>query len=202
MTTLPKADHQHHYGVASPHPEVVSLLPRLVEGEILDIGCGTGRHALYLQQHGFPVTAWDNDLEAVQRLKQINAQASLPGITVASHDLNHHRFNGQYHAIIAVDTLMYLDPATISQLIADMQAATCKGGYNLIVCAMHDEHQLSAVEFPFALSSGELSHYYRRWHIVHYHEQIETWLPPSSQAEPVTLRFATLLAQKISIKEL
>ncbi|WP_241650066.1 methyltransferase domain-containing protein [Rosenbergiella collisarenosi] len=202
MTIHPKVEALHPIKLAAPHPEVVALVPRLVEGEILDLGCGSGRHALYLQQQGFPVTAWDNDLLAIQHLTQLSANAALTGITVATPDLNHHRFNGQYHAIVAVDTLMYLDPSVIGQLIADMQAATLKGGYNLIVCVMRDEHQASPVEFPFSFSSGELSHYYRRWHIVHYHEQLATWSPPASPTEPISLRFATLLAQKISIKAL
>ena len=202
MTTRPIGEDLQQLDVTAPHPEVVALVPRLVEGEILDLGCGSGRHALYLQQQGFAVTAWDNDPLAVQHLTQLCAQAALKGLTVATPDLNHHRFNGQYHAILAVDTLMYLHPSAIGQLIADMQAATLKGGYNLIVCPMRDEQQTSPVEFPFSFSSGELSHYYRRWHIVHYHEKLATWTPPTSPTEPISLRFATLLAQKISIKEL
>jgi len=202
MTTLPKLEGLNHSEVATPHPEVVALVPRLVEGEVLDLGCGSGRHALYLQQQGFPVTAWDSDAQAVECLTQLSTQIEGSRVTVATHDLNHYRFNGQYHAIMAVDTLMYLDPAVIGQLIADMQAATLKGGYNLIICAMHDEHPLSPMTFPFSFNSGELSHYYRRWHIVHYHEQQVAWTPPTSPTTPISLRFATLLAQKISIKEL
>jgi len=198
MTTRPL--HQHH--LTAPHPEVVALVPRLIEGEILDLGCGSGRHALYLQQQGFAVTAWDNDPLAVQRLTQQTPQAAPAEITVATPDLNHHRFNGQYHAILAIDTLMYLQPSAIGQLIADMQAATLKGGYNLIICPMHDEDSAGSIAFPFSFRSGELSHYYRRWHIVHYHEQRATWASPDAPTEPITLRFATLLAQKISIKEL
>lgn len=202
MITIPNSEHSSLPSTTAPHPEVVALVPRLVEGELLDLGCGYGRHALYLQQQGFPVTAWDNDPQAVEHLTQLASQAALSDLTATVTDLNHHRFNGRYHAIVAVDTLMYLHPATIGQLIADMQAATLKGGYNLIVCAMHDEHLTNPIAFPFSFRSGELSHYYRRWHIVHYHEQLTTWQPPDPQAAPLTLRFATLLAQKISIKEL
>ena len=51
---------------------------RHVEGEILDIGCGAGRHALYLQDEGHPVTAIDASPLAVQVSKARgvkNAQA-------------------------------------------------------------------------------------------------------------------------------
>jgi SAM-dependent methyltransferase len=41
----------------------------LVEGRVLDIGCGAGRHSLYLQQKGFDVTAIDNSPGAIEVCK-------------------------------------------------------------------------------------------------------------------------------------
>lgn len=42
---------------------------RLVKGRVLDIGCGAGRHGLYLQQKGFDVTGIDNSRGAVKVCK-------------------------------------------------------------------------------------------------------------------------------------
>jgi SAM-dependent methyltransferase len=39
---------------------------RLVKGLVLDIGCGAGRHGLYLQQKGFNVTGIDNSPGAIR----------------------------------------------------------------------------------------------------------------------------------------
>ena len=36
------------------------------QGRVLDIGCGAGRHSLYLQQKGFDVTAIDNSPGAIE----------------------------------------------------------------------------------------------------------------------------------------
>jgi SAM-dependent methyltransferase len=41
----------------------------LVEGRVLDIGCGAGRHSLYLQQKGFDVMAIDNSPGAIEVCK-------------------------------------------------------------------------------------------------------------------------------------
>lgn len=38
----------------------------LVKGKVLDIGCGAGRHALYLQEKGFDVTGIDNSPGAIE----------------------------------------------------------------------------------------------------------------------------------------
>lgn len=42
---------------------------RLVKGRVLDIGCGAGRHGLYLQQKGFDVTGIDNSPGAIKICK-------------------------------------------------------------------------------------------------------------------------------------
>ena len=42
----------------------------LVSGRVLDIGCGAGRHCLYLQQQGFDVVGIENSPLAVQVVKE------------------------------------------------------------------------------------------------------------------------------------
>lgn len=42
---------------------------KLVKGRVLDIGCGAGRHALYLQEKGFDVTGIDNSPGAIRVCK-------------------------------------------------------------------------------------------------------------------------------------
>jgi SAM-dependent methyltransferase len=42
---------------------------RLVKGRVLDIGCGAGRHGLYLQKKGFDVTGIDNSPGAIKVCK-------------------------------------------------------------------------------------------------------------------------------------
>ena len=61
---------------------------KFARGKILDIGCGAGRHSLYLQSHGFDVIGIDNSPLAVKVCKArglLNTQVSP--LTQVSHRL-------------------------------------------------------------------------------------------------------------------
>ncbi|MGV3344716.1 tellurite resistance methyltransferase TehB [Enterobacteriaceae bacterium LUAb1] len=179
-----------------PHSEVVSALPCLNGTQALDIGCGQGRNTLYLNQKGFEVTAWDNNVQSLAKLQHIMAAEQLSHIHPALHDLNTWRFNGNWDFVFSTVVMMFLLPETIPQLIADMQASTAKGGYNLIVAAMDTDDYPCHQPFTFTFKSGELSHYYRNWHIIKYNENVGQLHRVDEQGNRIALRFATLLARK------
>src|SRR5574340_1098146 len=65
---------------APPLPEVVEMADRLEEERrhrILDIGCGQGRHTVYLASRGFSVTATDNAPNAIASCQEAVARAGL-----------------------------------------------------------------------------------------------------------------------------
>ena len=66
----------------SPSPWVERHLPRLAAGgRVLDLACGSGRHARLLAARGHPVVAVDRDAAALAGL------ASVPAVTVLAADL-------------------------------------------------------------------------------------------------------------------
>jgi tellurite methyltransferase len=52
---------------AAPVVQAASLLP---PGRALDLACGTGRHAIWLHQQGWNVTAIDRNAEAIAALQR------------------------------------------------------------------------------------------------------------------------------------
>jgi SAM-dependent methyltransferase len=50
-------------------PQIDQDAMKFVQGRVLDIGCGAGRHALYLQEKGFDVTGIDNSPQAIKVCK-------------------------------------------------------------------------------------------------------------------------------------
>ena len=65
-----------------PHPAVVAILPELrARGakRVLDLGCGVGRHALLLAEHGFNVKALDGSPAGLAVVRETAAERGLPG---------------------------------------------------------------------------------------------------------------------------
>ena len=64
-----------------PHPAVVAILPELrARGakRVLDLGCGVGRHALLLAEHGFDVEAIDGSPAGLAVMRERAAARGLP----------------------------------------------------------------------------------------------------------------------------
>ncbi|WP_156322143.1 tellurite resistance methyltransferase TehB [Winslowiella iniecta] len=188
------------YALSAPHSEIVEAASRIAPGKALDLGCGNGRNSLWLNQRGFELTAWDKNPQSIATLNHIIEQESLSHISTEIKDLDSLRFNGQYQLVFSTVVMMFLQPDTIPQMIADMQASTVKNGYNLIVAAMDTADYPCTLPFPFTFKSGELSHYYRKWHIVKYNEEVGQLFKTDENGNRIQLRFATLLAQKAPTK--
>lgn len=68
--------------IIPPSPWVVRHCKRIAPGgSVLDLACGSGRHARYLAGLGFPVLAVDRDAEAIAGLQKV------PDIVAEQHDL-------------------------------------------------------------------------------------------------------------------
>lgn len=184
------SDLNSRYGMNPAHSEVVNTCQLIEPCNALDMGCSNGRNALYLSQLGFTVTAVDNNPNALGMLQSIIEQEGISNITPELYDLNRAALDDDYGFIACTVTLMFLDPAQVPAVIADMQAHTLPGGYNLIVCAMDTAAHPCPAPFPFTFSEGELSAAYSGWELIKYNEDLGT------MHNGAQLQFATLLARK------
>ncbi|UCG24090.1 MAG: class I SAM-dependent methyltransferase [Chloroflexota bacterium] len=69
-------------------PVADKLAMSYVRGKVLDIGCGAGRHSLYLQEQGFDVHGIDNSPGAIEVCKRRGlAKTTLLPLTLSSRQL-------------------------------------------------------------------------------------------------------------------
>jgi tellurite methyltransferase len=103
-----------------PVPEVVvmaDLLEIADRWRVLDVGCGVGRHVVYLAARGFEVTGTDNSPEAIrvctQNLAETGLSAKLVETDMTQLPTNGHSFDGA----IATYAIHHATRATLQQVI-------------------------------------------------------------------------------------
>ncbi len=189
------------YSMTATHSEVLEATKYIQSGKALDLGCGGGRNALYLQLLGFDVTAFDKNPVSIDNLNQVIAAEELSNIKAYVHDAHQADIDSEFDLIVSTVVMMFLDGDKIPAIIENMQNSTASGGYNVIVCAMDSDdypmfgHQLP-LPFHFGFKAGELKNYYRDWEIVKYNEDVGHLHRRDADGNQVALRFATLIARK------
>ncbi|MEA9390173.1 SAM-dependent methyltransferase TehB [Acerihabitans sp. TG2] len=189
------------YQMTRTHSDVIEVAKIIAPGQVLDLGCGVGRNALYLNRKGFNVTAWDKNPDSIDRIQHLIELEKLSGITAEIKDLNTMALTGSFDLILSTVVFMFLDRDRIPSLIENMQSCTVTGGYNLIVAAMDSPDYPCRLPFPFTFKSDELKAYYQGWEIIKYNEDAGQLHKTDESGERITLRFATLLAKKIGFVE-
>jgi tellurite methyltransferase len=139
--TLAEWDERHRESAAAgklPEPAniVTELLPLLPRGAALDVACGSGRHALFLAQRGWHVTAVDGSRVALERVQEAARQESVTatvrrsvaekpraknsGIEVVHGDLEHTYLPANRYDVIVC--IHYLQRSLFPQFAAALRA--------------------------------------------------------------------------------
>lgn len=184
------------YNTNPVHSEVLEAMQTVKPCKALDLGCGQGRNALFLAQHGFDVTAVDQNELSLEILQSIVEQEDLE-MPVGLYDINSASIGQTYDFIVSTVVLMFLQADRIPAIIQNMQEQTSIGGYNLIVCAMDTEDYPCSVNFPFTFKEGELANYYQDWELIKYNESTGHLHRRDENGNRIQLRFATMLAKKV-----
>ncbi len=126
--------------VWSPEPNVwaVEVLGGRAPGAALDLGTGEGRHALWLAQHGWDVTAVDFSGEAIRKAKAVQADRApqtAGRITWLQEDVV--RYVPPARASAAV-MMMYLHLDAVSRRVVVRNAASALAVGGVLLVVGHD----------------------------------------------------------------
>ena len=146
---------------SEPAPVLVRAAQLLPPGAALDLACGTGRHALYLAERGWRVTAVDASAVAIQMLA-----GRSPTIDARVVDLEAW-FSIEPDSFDLICDLYYLQRSLFPQLRAGVRP----GG--LAVCAIHlvsDAPGIQPMNPAYLLEPGELRGFFAGWTLLHDYE--------------------------------
>ncbi len=121
----------------------VKILTRYVRSfdglKVLDVGCGEGKNAVFLAGLGAVVDAVDVSPAAIENGTRMWGKVSKVCWMVA--DIRELELSQEYDIVVAYGLCHCLNDSTeVSTVVAKLQAATARGGYN-VLCAFNDRGQ-------------------------------------------------------------
>ncbi len=115
-----------------PLPEVVAMADRLGAGggrRVLDIGCGLGRHTVYLAGRGFEVTATDNAPAALAACRENLGKAGVDA-TLIEAEMTEMAFPDEhFDGVVASHAIHHTDGKTLARIIESITQKLAPGGY-------------------------------------------------------------------------
>ena len=162
---------------------------------VLDLGCGSGRNALYVAQQGFKVTCVDISSEAIKTLmtkaEELGVSDNIRAIT---QDVAEFSDYGKYGAIICYTTLHFLKDADARTVISNMKEHTIGKGLNIVADFVGDG-PLKRDNGSFWLENNELKSLYSDWKELFYKEELSRTKATDESGKPFMQNMATLVSQ-------
>lgn len=151
----------------APSKEVVDLVPLLNKGaKVLDVGCGDGRHSLYLAALGFQVDAFDTSATAIEKVNYLKKRSKL-NINTYVCDILEYEFKYKYDLVIIHGVLQFVDRKNQPEIIELLKKWTNKNGYHIVALFTDEEpvpDDLKDIMIG-VFKNEEIKDYYKEWEI-------------------------------------
>lgn len=152
--------------IKEPMPLLRRVVDGLKPGRALDLACGTGRHAIFLAERGWQVTAVDSSRVGIKLAKESARERNVK-VDWRVADLERGEFEIEMEAYSLIGVFYYLQ----RDLFPQIRAGLSPGG--IVIAAIHlvnDETVAQPMNPAFLLQPGELRAEFRGWEILHDYE--------------------------------
>lgn len=165
---MPDWDERYRSGehaTKEPSPLLIKAIKDLKPGRALDLACGVGRHAIYLAEQGWQVTAVDSSRVGIEILQQRTSEAAL-FVDAQVADLEG-EFQIELGAYDLICDFYYLQ----RDLFPSIRAGVKPGGAFVAAIHLNDGNTGAKPHNPaFLVEPGELKKLFSDWEITYYQE--------------------------------
>jgi len=177
---------------SSPSSFLMTHSPKIPPGKVLDLACGSGRHAIYLAKQHYEVVGIDRNSDALATLSEAARRQRLSNLTIRKLDLEGDADNPPFlgdNQFAGLIVFFYLYRPLFPSIIKAIKT----GGVLIYETFLIDNHR--QFHHPrreeFCLHHNELLHLTKGLRVLHYEEG--HYHNPTGQPSPITAR---LVAQK------
>jgi len=179
----------------NPNPLTKRILKIKSKGDVLDLGCGEGKDALFLAKKGFKVDAIDISESAIKKLKERALKEKI-SINAKVEDFDNYKIKNNYDVILSLAAIHFIeDRKNLQKMIKNIQDKTRRGGINVITVFRKKDPSEGKFKMYF-FEDKELLKYYSSWKVIYYSE----YLKEDKHNEKDKVHFhrnAEIIAQKI-----
>ncbi len=158
--------------------------------QIIDLGCGQGRDAVYFAKHGMEVTAIDGSQSALERTKWLANDVGTKLHKAILTDVSDFLIEPGFDIYYSHNCFQFLGDKCLTK-IEEVMNATAPGGMNAISVFTDDAKRATGIDGIYCLRHNQLREIYSGWRMLLYEEGI-LWREPSL----AYLSFAKIIAVK------
>lgn len=167
------------WDLGRPQPAIIRLVDQdAFAGSVLDAGCGTGEHALYLAERGYEVLGVDVAATAIEQARQKAARRRLAASFLVADALQLGRLDRTFDCVLDVGLFHTFDDGERRAYVDSLASVTRPGGVVHLLCF---SDAAPGDGGPRRVSQTELrSAFARGWDVVSITaERIETRFEPA-----------------------
>jgi cyclopropane fatty-acyl-phospholipid synthase-like methyltransferase len=117
------------HGVQEDVPKIAHILKHVRANKILDLGCGTGRHTIYLAKKGFNVYGFDMSVTGIRYTKRrLKAKGLKAHISVHDMSAGIPYRSGFFDALISIQVIDHNTAKGLRSTINEIYRVLRKGG--------------------------------------------------------------------------